>query len=254
MKKKGVPLPPFRVEDLVTRVLKRNYIAIINKMGKLLGSYDGPVKDAYIFEIIQQIREITASSDYMKRIEKTISKSLRISRQHFMKEFMNDAPDTIQVKVEYGLKSDAVFRHHLDELQNTYLKTSLERIEGEADELKKDFLREFIGYIEGDNDFSSLDEIMNKMKDTAPHRARFFARDQFAKFNKDMTVSLYKKAEIQYVKWYPMHDGRTRETHKTRAIKKKYGTDIFHISNLPIERLEYQCRCALIAVQEKNDV
>lgn len=83
------------------------------------------------------------------------------------------------------------------------------------------------------------------MLTSSARMARFFARDQLSRLNKATTIATFINAGVTRVKWVTAHDARVRQSHKTLDGK------IFNIDSLPNELDDYNCRCALVPVDNE---
>ena len=260
MKRQGIVMPPFRIEDEVTQLLTGHYDRLISKLSQAIKSVSMMERattdskmttDGFYQEIMGQMQDVLLRSvtGDKEKLEKRLRQLLSASEDHFFENFLDDADDRVKIRVEFALDKDQVFQQRIDFLMNDYLGKSLERIKGEEDELKNAFLRGLTEYALGKTpDLESIRDVMAEMKETAVNRARFFARDQFARLNKSLTLASFDAADVKRMQWIPVGDGRTRETHKTKSIKKKYGSDIFPLDSPPEEMRDYNCRCAFVPV------
>lgn len=256
MKRNGIVLPPFRIEDDVTRLLTGHYDRLINKVDQVIRSMrlmdrattDSRITNDGLFsEIMGQIQDAILRSipSDKEKTAKRLNELLYASQDHFFTNFLDDADDTVKIRVSFALDKDEVFQQRIDYLMKDYLGKSLERIKGEEDNLKSEFLKKLTSFMLGETpDLESIRDVMAQMKETAVNRARFFARDQFARLNKSLAMASFKQADVEYVQWWTVGDGRVRPTHK--ALNKK----IFPINDVPDEIHDYNCRCALTPVWE----
>jgi hypothetical protein len=108
------------------------------------------------------------------------------------------------------------FGQKIQYIRELYLDDAVARIQGEEDDLKAAFLSRLTAWAEGEAEEIDVADIVEKMKETADGRARFFARDQFSRFNRSVAVASYQQAEAEYVEWITSNDVRVRDTHKER--------------------------------------
>ncbi len=271
MKRQGIVMPPFRIEDDVTRLLTNHYTRLLSKLATAIKSVrmmervttDSITTDGFYQEIMTDgfYQEITTDGFYQEimgqmqdallrsvtgdkeKLARRLSELLHASREHFFENFLEDADDTSRIRIQYALDKDEVFQQRINFLMNDYLGRSLERIKGEENELKNAFLRKLTDYALGNTpDLQDLHDVMTKMAETSAREARFFARDQFARLNKSLAMASFKAADVQYVQWWTVGDGRVRPTHK--ALNKQ----VFPINDVPDEIHDYNCRCALVPV------
>lgn len=247
MKRHGIVMPPFRIEDTVTKLLTNHYdrlISRIEKAAKGLAYLEKAVADSteeYRWNLQDSfLGSIPADKEKLAR---QLAIQLDKAQLSFFDSFLDDAPQRVGLAVQFALDKDQVFQSRLDGLMETFLKASLERVEKEENFLKSAFLMDLNDYILGKSkDMNSLKDVMNAMRETSVREARFFARDQFARLNKAMTVTSLETAGAKRVQWLTVGDGRVRPTHA--ALNKK----IFDINNIPEEQHDYNCRCGLVPV------
>ena len=253
MKRHGIVMPPFRIEDTVTKLLTNHYDRLITKIeqaAKGLAYLEKAVGDsAEEYRWNLQDSMLGSIPSDKEKLARQLAIQLDKAQLSFFDSFLDDAPPRVSLAVQFALDKDEVFQSRLDGLMETFLKASIERVEKEENFLKSAFLMDLNDYILGKSkDLKSLKDVMAAMKETSVREARFFARDQFARLNKAMTVTSIKQAGADKVEWMPVGDGRTRHTHKKDTMKAKYGSLIFDINNLPDEANDYNCRCGLIPV------
>ena len=265
MRKHGIVMPPFRIEDNVTRLLTSHYDRLIRKLsdaakGALIiegvtmdslykrnttrGLY---ISDSVYSEIIHKLQSalIRAISSDKTKIAKQIRTQLNLARKKFFDDFIDDASDKVAIRVQFALDKDTVFQQRIAGLQERYLDSALDRITWEEDFLKSTFLMELTDYSLGRSaDLNSLKDVMKAMSKTSMRDSRMFARQQFALMNKALTVTSLEQAGAKQVKWRTVQDGRVRDTHK--ALNNK----VFPIDGIPEEQYDWGCRCSFTPVFE----
>jgi SPP1 gp7 family putative phage head morphogenesis protein len=246
MKRHGIVMPPFRIEDTVTRILTSHFDRLIDKIGKaargmaLLEKVVGDSEE-YLWNLQDSFLQSIPSDK--EKLAEQLETQIDKAQLSFFDSFLDDAPDRVSLAVQFALDKDEVFQSRLDGLMEKFLKNSLERVEREENFLKSAFLMDLNDYILGKSkDLSSLKTVIEAMKETSVREARFFARDQFARLNKAMTITSLEQAGARKVEWMSVHDGRTRPSHK--ALDGK----IFDITAIPKEANDYNCRCGLAPV------
>ena len=254
MRREGIVLPPFRIEDNVTRLLTNHFDRLLAKLAqasKGAATLERVVNDSVYSEIVGQLQNAlfqAIRSDKVK-LSMQIGKQLTLAQQKFFEDFVEDAGDKVGIRISYALDKDEVFQQRIEGLKKHYLDSAIERIEWEEDFLKSAFLMELTDYSMGKSkDLNAIKTVIDSMKKTSVRQARFFARDQFSKLNKAMTVTSLEQAGAPEVEWMPVGDGRTRHTHTAAAMKKKYGSLIFPINALPEEKDDPNCRCGFAPV------
>ncbi len=243
MKRHGIVMPPFRIEDTVTKLLTNHYDRLITKIeqaAKGMAYLEKAVGDSgeeYRWNLQESmLGSIPADKEKLAR---QLALQLDKAQLSFFDSFVDDAPERVGLAVQFALDKDEVFQSRLDGLMETFLKNSLERVEKEENFLKSSFLMDLNDYILGKSkDLNSLKSVIAAMKETSTREARFFARDQFARLNKAMTVTSIEQAGAKRVRWMTVGDGRTRPTH--RALNGK----VFDINNIPDEQHDFNCRCS----------
>ncbi len=169
------------------------------------------------------------------------------AQRGFLTDLLEDADArTIEALNSMSIPSFEVFSQRLAELRTLYLDGAVERIAGEADDLKKSFLQKLVAWAEGETKTLNVSKLMAEMKDTSARRARFFARDQFSRFNRSLMVASYIQAEAPYCEWLTSNDERVRQAHVERNHK------IFSMHGLLAdpEWQSYNCRCGFAPVYE----
>lgn len=250
MRRHGIVLPPFRIEDNVTRLLTNHYDRLLKKLKeatKGAATLERVVNDSVYSEIVGQLQNalFQAIRADKKKLSIQISKQLSAAQKKFFDDFIEDAGEKIGIRISYALDKDEVFQERIAGLHKHYLDSALERIDREEDFLKSAFLMELTDYAVGKSkDLDAIKTVIDAMKKTAVRQARFFARDQFSKFNKAMTITSMETAGAKKVEWLTCNDGRVRPTHK--ALNHK----IFPIDQIPPEKDDPNCRCGLVGVFE----
>lgn len=279
MQRLGIPRPAYRVENEITKKLKRIYKTLIKKMlsdfkkaakarGGIVTDDDGDNEDTFenlihfFEEMAKEAQEETENrievsdiaddleglwTDGMTLAGETIKNSLDTTlldnQKDFMRKFSQDADDKITSIIKsFSIDKQQVFNANMDQLRTLYLDNSLERIAGEENYLKRMFLRHLNDYVTGKTATLDIEDIVDALADHSEHMARFFARDQMARFNKALTLATFKNAGVSKVKWITTHDVRVRDTHR------KLDGQVFDIDNLPPEVDDYNCRCGLVPV------
>ena len=245
MKRHGIVMPPFRIEDTVTKILTSHFDRLIDKISQAargMALLEKAVGDSGELWNLQDSFLNSIPSD-KKKLAEQLEKQLDKAQLSFFDSFLEDAPERVSIAVQFALDKDEVFQSRLDGLMERFLKNSIERVGREENFLKSAFLMDLNDYILGKSkDLSSLKSVIEAMKETSVREARFFARDQFARLNKAMTITSIEQAGAKKVRWMSVHDGRTRPSHKALDGKT------FDINAIPPEANDYNCRCGLYPV------
>lgn len=217
------------------------------KKGKSVGAHNRSINKAAVASTKETLKRHWF--DEAEGLDKAVAEELRArmdktfysGQQDFMTKFFKDASEEMQqILVQFSLDKDQVFQSRLEDLRTLYIDNALERINGEENELKRIFLKKLTDYVEGRTATLDVADLAEEMNETAVHVARFFARDQMARFNKALTVSTFYAAGVKKVKWVTVGDQRVRDTHKVLNGR------VFDINNLPPEKDDYNCRCGLV--------
>jgi SPP1 gp7 family putative phage head morphogenesis protein len=141
-----------------------------------------------------------------------------------------------------SLPAQEVFGQRIAYIRNLYLDDAVKRMEGEEDDLKRTFLGRLTEWAEGEAKELDVSDIVEKMKETAGNRARFFARDQFSRFNRSVMVASYQSAEAKFYEWLTSNDERVRESHKERNHRIYTHDELL----ADPEWHSYNCRCGFV--------
>ena len=132
MKRQGIILPPFRIEDNVTKLLTNHYDRLIKKIeetAKGLKHLENVVMDSNeLFIASLQEAMLQAITSDKKKLAVALSKQLADAKRQFFTNFIEDAPDKVALPVAFALDKDEVFQERIDGLMEHYLGISLERI------------------------------------------------------------------------------------------------------------------------------
>jgi SPP1 gp7 family putative phage head morphogenesis protein len=191
------------------------------------------------------LRELDPAKSNYNVLKKKFSDQLLSAQKNFFDDFFDDASQPIALRVAFALDKDQVFQSRLGVLNREYADDAIKRIKGETDVLKKMFLEKFTGWILGDReDMHDITSLVDVMRQTSVKQSKFFARDQYLRFNKALTIASYETAEVGKVRWLTANDGRVRTSHR------KLNGKVFPLDKLPEERHDYNCRCGFIPVFE----
>ena len=174
MKAQGIVMPPFRIEDSVTKLLTGHYDRLLTKMERAIKSVrimekvttDSITTDGLYQEIMGQMQDALLRSigSDKEKLEKRLRFFLQADQDHFFENFLDDADERVKIRVSFALDKDEVFQQRLDYLMDDYLGTALKRIKGEEDDLKNKFLRGLTEYALGNTpDLESIRDVMEEM-------------------------------------------------------------------------------------------
>ena len=282
MARLGIPRPPFALEDKIIRRLKAAFKEKIVALVKEFKAEADRVRKAQAGEVLTsdarrapgdpgrgsgkeglgrtqilekdtinqiaaalQARWITEQSEFEPEVVKSYLEDVLASdTSDFYKKFLRDAGVTLKGKMSaFSLDKRLIFTQEIADLMSEYIEQSKHRLDWYAYDLKQEFLQGLQDYVTGKSDTFSIKEVINKLGRLGNVKARFFARDQMARFNKALTLTTYKAAGVRTVRWMTCNDSRVRPSHK--ALNGK----VFPIDAIPEEKNDWNCRCGLIPVE-----
>ena len=232
-RKRRVPQPSIRREDLMARTLAAEYKALFDALGS--SASRGP---AAVFQRLQDLigeRGVDAA-----RLRSRLNAQLIDETRRVISDLVENGSDALKEKLgSLSLPAQEVFGERIQKIRELYLDDAVLRMQGEEDELKRRFLARLSLWAEGESPDMDVADIIAKTKEIADGRARFFARDQFSRFNRSVMVASYQESDAPYVEWLTSNDQRVRETHRERNYK------IFTMAGLIAdpEWKSYGCRC-----------
>lgn len=253
MRRRGAILPSFRIQDATTRLIERNIMNVFEGAIKLAvaeAQHTGlslQVHDAIlpgwfrkVIRYIRKAEEWVSSDEFRESLESQFA-----STEHdFFTQFMEDIPEKLTLTLQFALPTSEVFKRDRDIIREYYLDTSIERIMEGQSKLRQKFIRMLEQWIMGEKEAPGVEGIMESIKKESGAFSLYFARDQFARFNKSLTVASYQAAGVTKLQWWTVGDGRTRPSH--RALHGK----VFSVNDIPEEAHDYNCRCTFLAVLE----
>lgn len=248
MRARGIFTPPIKIYDMTSRMIKKYYYDNLEEISRLIEKYaedygvekDGSVlvKDS-VFDLIAVVKNKLFGEKIYRTIMKQFRSQMSAVQKSFFKDFYKDAdPKMENFLIKMSLSKKDVFHGKLASMKETYIDNAVKRIEGEQDELRKSFLQKLVDWTEGRSKKLDIDNVLKEMKGTAVKESRFFARDQFGKFNKSLLIASFREAGVKKVELMTCHDGAVRLTHR------KWDGEVFDIDKIPQEWWEdYNCRC-----------
>jgi uncharacterized protein with gpF-like domain len=120
------------------------------------------------------------------------------------------------------LPSALVFRGRIERMRELYLDEAVARVAGEQDDLKAQFLAKMGDWIEGRTEKLDVGGLVAEMQETSARRAKFFARDQYSRMERDLAVASYEEAQADYVEWLTSNDARVRPVPGAKARPGDY--------------------------------
>lgn len=222
---------------------------------KLMDFFDEMGREAQEANQAAQIRSAVQNAAFMLQEETEenfmdqaiidkVDQVLEDNQLDFIGKLMDDAGDEIPaIYRSFSIDKRRLYEDNIQALRRLYLDNSVQRMAWEEDGLKRRFLEKLNDYIEGRDEMLNIEDVVRDLQSDCARMARFFARDQMARFNKATTLMTFENAGVRKVKWITCHDSRVRKTHAELDGK------IFDIENLPPEKDDYNCRCGLIPVE-----
>jgi SPP1 gp7 family putative phage head morphogenesis protein len=273
MKKRGIITPPISLTDMTTKSVKEIYHLNLDRLEqellKHLEVYNVEhdksviVKDS-IEGLINYLERLGTDSPFVKKIlgnveillnagtdlyhydklKKRMYNQFGKASNHFFKDLFEDADENLVSNLfKYKLNKNDVFEKRIDDIKELYIDNAINRIAGEQNDLKKRFLQRLTNWVTGESQTIDVKDVITEMKKTAVSEARFFARDQFCKFNKALLIASFKAAGVKRVKLTTCKDRAVRPEHRS------WEGLIFGIDNIPNAWWnDYNCRCGAIPI------
>ncbi len=254
MKRRGIVLPPFQVEQQTAKAIRIGFDKFIAKIesitvSKSLQTGVG-VGDAEPVEIDPQIlikslrEEIKGWQEanvdpWSKYFTNVLRQQLDEAMRSFFYDFLDDAPVKLANRIAVALDRDEVFKGRLETMKSSYLTEAVKAIGAGQSDLRKDFITKLNAWVTGkDETLEGLQGIMEGIKKESVTFSKYFARDQLSRFNAALAVASYEQGGVTHVKWVTVGDARVRKAHRDRNGK------VYKITEIP-ER-GYNCRCGLL--------
>lgn len=197
-------------------------------------------EDQEELERLDQMYEGELDDNLRPVIEKVFTKE---QGDYLGRLFVDADTRTQGILTSFSINKKQLFEDTMQSIRKNYVDNSLKRIVYEENYIKREMLKRITDYATNKTDTLDLKDLTLKAYDESDKRARFFARDQMARFNKAVTLGTFENAGVTKVKWVTAHDGRVRLSHK------QLDGVIFDIHDLPIEVDDYNCRCGLVPVE-----
>lgn len=218
----------------MARTLTAEYEAMFKDLG--IHADQGP------YAVLHRLQELIGERGIdAERLRARLNAQLTSETRRIISDLIDNGTATLRDRLmSMSLPSQEVFGQRIQYIRELYLNDAVKRMEGEEDDLKRSFLERLTAWAEGESKEIDVADIVEKMKETAGGRARFFARDQFSRFNRSVMVASYQSAEAKYYEWLTSNDARVRDSHKARNHK------IYTLEELIAdpEYHSYNCRCA----------
>ena len=236
-RKKKIPQPSLIREDRMARTLAAEYDSLFKNL-RVSASISPSAT-------LQRLQELMGERGVdAERLRARLNAQLVGETRRALEELLGSGPEELKMALlgkSFAIPAREAFGQRLSMIRELYLNDAVERIQGEEDLLKKSFLKKLTTWAEkgGELDVQGL---IQRMRDTADGRARFFARDQFSRFNRSVMVASYEQAEAPYVEVLSSNDARVRPTH--REWNHKIFTMKGYINDPRYS--DFNCRCGAV--------
>ena len=194
------------------------------------------------YAVLHQLQDLMGERGVdVERLRTRLNAQFVGETRRALTDLLENGPEELRFALQgrsFAIPAREAFGQRLSMIRELYLDDAVARIEGEEDLLKRSFLKKLTTWAEkgGELDVQGLVE---RMRTTANGRARFFARDQFSRFNRSVMVASYEQAEAPYIEWITSNDVRVRESHRERN-NRIYTPDQLKADP---EWKAYNCRC-----------
>lgn len=202
LRKKKVPVPSLKREDQMARTLAAEY-------EKLFGSLRASARDGPV-AVLHRLQELVGEGGVdVERLRSRLNAQLVAETRRSIEDLIGRGGRMAEELETMALPAREVFSQKMRYLRELYLDDAVERWRGEEDDLKRAFLGKLTEWAEEGGELE-VGSMIDRMEETSARRARFFARDQFAKFNRAVTVAGYQQADVRYYEWLTSNDARVR--------------------------------------------
>ena len=208
-RKRGAPQPSARREDLMARTLAEEYRSLFDDLRA--SARGGP------WEILRRLRELVGRKDVdVGRLRQRLNRQFVAETERVIRDLLADGGERLARELgSFSIPAMEAFGSRLAGIRDLYLDDAAARIDGEQDELKRTFLERLEAWATTGGELDVAD-IVERMKEAADGRAKFFARDQFSRFNRSVAVASYREAGAEFAEWLTSNDTRVRPEHKAR--------------------------------------
>lgn len=257
MRRSGIVLPPFQIEQSAAKAMRIEIEELIGQFEKelMLGSARhgvsiqdaSPATEILIANLKARLKELetTDKREGDEKLKVQFSRQLAHAQDEFFKDFFEDASERVKTRLAFALDKDKTFANRLDGIRAGYLDSAIERINGGKSFLRQQFITMLDSWIKGEGeDLAGIEGLFDNIRKEGLNFSKFFARDQFSRFNKALSLASYDEAGAKWIRWVTVQDQRVRKAH--RALHGK----IFRIDDLPKEYGAYLCRCAFLPIFE----
>ena len=216
----------------MSRTLAAEYKELFEDLG--IHATQGP------YAVLHRLQELVGERGIdAERLRARLNAQLVSETRRIISDLVEHGSSTLKDRL-MSLPSQEVFGQRIRYIRELYLDDAVKRMQGEEDDLKRTFLARLTLWAEGESKEMDITDLVQKVRETADGRARFFARDQFSKFNRSVCVASYQQADASYVEWLTSNDARVRDSHRERNHR------IYTIPELLAdpEYHSYNCRCS----------
>ena len=257
-RRRGAPQPSQRREDLMARTLAEEYRGLFDDLRA--SARNGP------WAVLARLRELVGQRGVdVGRLRERLNRQFVGETERVIRDLVANAGDRLAREIgSLSIPALEAFGSRLAGIRELYLDDAVARIEGEEDELKRTFLERLDDWATRGYDLD-VSDIVERMKQAADGRAKFFARDQFSRFNRSVAVASYRQAGAEYVEWLNSSDGRVRPAHGAKPGPGEYlGMPLndHRVRNHKIytqaelerdpEWKSYNCRCGFVLRRAPN--
>jgi SPP1 gp7 family putative phage head morphogenesis protein len=209
------------------------------------------------WEVLRRLRELMGERGVdAGRLRTRLNAQLVQETERVIRDIIGNGGERLAREIgSLSIPALEAFGSRLAGIRELYLDDAVARIDGEQDELKRTFLERLEAWATKGGELDVAD-IVEKMKKASDGRAKFFARDQFSRFNRSVAVASYRQAGAGYVEWLTSNDVRVRPEHKARNHRIYTQAEL----ERDPEWKSYNCRCGFVPLwdltpaQEKRRV
>ena len=174
----------------MARTLAAEYKELFDDLG--IRSSEGP------YAVLNRLQELIGERGVdAQRLRARLNAQFVSETRRIVSDLVDNGPFALKNRLmSLSLPAQEVFGQRIQYIRELYLDDAVKRISGEEDDLKRAFLAKLSHWAEHGGELD-VAEVTSQMQDTAVNRARFFARDQFSKFNRSVTGASYQSAEVK---------------------------------------------------------
>ena len=250
------PRPSQRREDLMYRTLAEEYRGLFDDLRA--SARGGP------WDLLARLRELIGKRGVdVGRLRERLNAQFVGETERVIRDILANGGDRLAREIgSLSIPALEAFGSRIAGIRELYLDDAVARIEGEEDELKRAFLDRLNDWATRGYDLD-VSDLVERMKEAADGRAKFFARDQFSRFNRSVAVASYRQAGAEYVEWLNSSDVRVRPAHGVKSGPGSYlgmplndhrvrNHKIYTQSELERdpEWHSYGCRCGFVPLWE----